>query len=91
MKNTLGGIAQLGECLTGSQEVTGSSPVISTIVLGSDNGFGQPLSEFFFLPEPSVFGSGLYFGHYADFSLSDSISPAIRLAAFALAFLTAWV
>ena len=25
-----GGIAQLGECLTGSQEVTGSSPVIST-------------------------------------------------------------
>ena len=27
----LGGIAQLGECLTGSQEVTGSSPVISTI------------------------------------------------------------
>ena len=26
-----GGIAQLGECLTGSQEVTGSSPVISTI------------------------------------------------------------
>ena len=31
MKNSLGGIAQLGECLTGSQEVTGSSPVISTI------------------------------------------------------------
>ncbi len=30
MKNSLGGIAQLGECLTGSQEVTGSSPVIST-------------------------------------------------------------
>lgn len=25
-----GGIAQLGECLTGSQKVTGSSPVIST-------------------------------------------------------------
>ena len=91
MKNSLGGIAQLGECLTGSQEVTGSSPVISTIVLGSDNGFGQPLSELFRLPEPSVFGSGLYFGHYADLLLSDSISPAIRLAAFALAFLTAWV
>ena len=28
-----GGIAQLGECLTGSQEVTGSSPVISTRIM----------------------------------------------------------
>ena len=91
MKNSLGGIAQLGECLTGSQEVTGSSPVISTIIVCSENGFGQPFLEFFFLPEPLFFGSGHYFGHYADFSLSDSISPAIRFAAFALAFLTAWV
>ncbi len=30
----LGGIAQLGERLTGSQEVRGSSPLISTIILG---------------------------------------------------------
>ena len=58
--------------MTGSQEVTGSSPVISTIVLGSDNDFGQPLSEFFFLPEPSVFGSGLYFGHYVVLSVTDN-------------------
>ena len=29
--NELGGIAQLGECLTGSQEVRGSNPLISTI------------------------------------------------------------
>ena len=65
--------------------------VISTILSCSNNGFGQPFLEFFFLPEPLFFGSGLYFGLYADFSLSDSISPAIRLAAFALAFLTACV
>ena len=26
-----GGIAQLGECLTGSQEVRGSNPLVSTI------------------------------------------------------------
>ena len=31
IRDSFGGIAQLGECLTGSQEVTGSSPVISTI------------------------------------------------------------
>ncbi len=30
MQALYGGIAQLGECLTGSQKVTGSSPVIST-------------------------------------------------------------
>lgn len=30
MSTLYGGIAQMGECLTGSQKVTGSSPVIST-------------------------------------------------------------
>ena len=28
-----GGIAQLGECLTGSQKVMGSSPIISTTLV----------------------------------------------------------
>ena len=40
IKTLYGGIAQLGECLTGSQKVTGSSPVISTkgkFVLKTDN------------------------------------------------------
>lgn len=65
-----------------------SSPVISTIYICSENGFGQPFSELLFLTEPFIFGSGHYYGHYGSFS---SISPAITFAAFAFAFLTAWV
>ena len=48
----------------------------------------HPFSELLFLPELFIFGSGHYFGHYGSFS---SISPAITFAAFAFAFLTAWV
>jgi hypothetical protein len=36
MRKLGGAVAQLGECLTGSQEVAGSSPVSSTIFLCLD-------------------------------------------------------
>ena len=43
-----GGIAQLGECLTGSQEVTGSSPVISINKSALKHGFSKRIIFIFF-------------------------------------------
>ena len=38
-----GGIAQLGERLTGSQEVRGSSPLISTMIITKAGGYASGL------------------------------------------------